>query len=30
MLVVSFPYCGHLNIEFTDDAPDDQHPCLGA
>ena len=26
MLVVSFPGGGHLSIEFTDDAPDDEHP----
>ena len=30
MLVVSFPGGGHLSIEFTDDAPDDEHPRLGA
>jgi PAS domain S-box-containing protein len=31
MLVVSFPGGGHLSIEFTDDAPDDeQPPRLGA
>ena len=30
MLAVSFPGGGHLSIEFTDDAPDDAHPRLGA
>jgi hypothetical protein len=30
MLVVSFPRGGHLSIEFTDDAPDDEQPRLGA
>jgi len=30
MLVVSFPGGGHLSIEFTDEAPDDEHPRLGA
>jgi hypothetical protein len=30
MLVVSFPGGGHLSIEFTDDAPDDEQPRLGA
>jgi hypothetical protein len=30
MLIVSFPDGGHLSIEFTDDAPDDDHPRLGA
>jgi hypothetical protein len=30
MLVVSFPGGGHLSIEFTDDAPDDKQPRLGA
>jgi hypothetical protein len=30
MLVVSFPGGGHLSIEFTGDAPDDDHPRLGA
>jgi hypothetical protein len=30
MLVVSFPGVGHLSIEFTDDAPDDDRPRLGA
>ena len=30
MLIVSFPGGGHLSIEFTDDAPDDEHPRLGA
>jgi hypothetical protein len=30
MLIVSFPGGGHLSIEFTDDAPDDDHPRLGA
>jgi hypothetical protein len=30
MLVVSFPGGGHLSIEFTDDAPDDDQPRLGA
>lgn len=30
MLLVSFPGGGHLSIEFTDDAPDDDKPRLGA
>ena len=30
MLIVSLPGGGHLSIEFTDDAPDDEHPHLGA
>ena len=30
MLIVSFPRGGHLSIEFTDDAPDDDQPRLGA
>jgi hypothetical protein len=30
MLIVSFPGGGHLSIESTDDAPDDEHPRLGA
>jgi hypothetical protein len=30
MLMVSFPGGGHLSIEFTDDAPDDEQPRLGA
>ena len=30
MIVVSFPGGGHLSIEFTDDAPDDERPRLGA
>src|ERR1700751_1109253 len=30
MLVVSFPGGGHLSIEFTDEAPDDQQPRLDA
>jgi hypothetical protein len=30
MLIVSFPGGGHLSIEFTDDAPDDERPRLGA
>lgn len=30
MVIVSFPGGGHLSIEFTDDAPDDEHPRLGA
>jgi hypothetical protein len=30
MLVVSFPGGGHLSIEFSDDAPDDDQPRLGA
>ena len=30
MSVVSFPGGGHLSIEFTDDAPDDEHPRFGA
>jgi hypothetical protein len=25
-----FPGGGHLSVEFTDDAPDDEHPRLGA
>ena len=29
MLVVSFPGGGHLSIEFTDEAPDDEQPRLG-
>jgi hypothetical protein len=29
MLIVSFPGGGHLSIEFTDDAPDDEQPRLG-
>jgi hypothetical protein len=28
MLIVSFPGGGHLSIEFTDDAPEDEHPRL--
>ena len=28
--IVSFPGGGHLSIEFTDDAPDDEQPRLGA
>jgi len=28
MLVVSFPGGGHLSIEFTDEAPDDEQPRL--
>lgn len=30
MLLVAFPAGGHLSIEFRDDAPDDDHPRLGA
>ena len=30
MLVVSFPGGGHPSIEFTDEAPDDEQPRLGA
>ena len=30
MLVISFPGGGHLSIEFTDDAPDDEQPQFGA
>ena len=30
MLIVSFPSGGHLGIEFTDKAPDDEQPRLGA
>jgi hypothetical protein len=30
MPVVSFPGGGHLSIVFTDDAPDDEQPRLGA
>lgn len=30
MLLVGFPGGGHLSIEFTDDAPDDDAPRLGA
>jgi hypothetical protein len=30
MLIVSFPDGGHLSIEFTDEAPDDEQPRLGA
>jgi hypothetical protein len=30
MLLVGFPGGGHLSIEFTDDAPDDEQPRLGA
>jgi hypothetical protein len=30
MLVISFPGGGHLSVEFTDDAPDDERPRLGA
>jgi hypothetical protein len=30
VLVVSFPGGGHLSIEFTDAAPDDEQPRLGA
>jgi hypothetical protein len=30
MLVVSFPGGGHLSIEFTDDALDEEQPRLGA
>jgi hypothetical protein len=30
MLVIGFPGGGHLSIEFTDEAPDDEQPRLGA
>jgi hypothetical protein len=30
MLLVDFPGGGHLSIEFTPDAPDDDEPRLGA
>ena len=30
MLIVSFPGGGHLSIEFTDEAPDDEQPRLSA
>ena len=30
MLLVRFPGGGHLSVEFTDDAPDDETPRLGA
>jgi hypothetical protein len=30
MLLVGFPGGGHLSIEFTDAAPDDEQPWLGA
>lgn len=30
MLLVAFPGGSHLSIEFRDDAPDDDHPRLGA
>jgi hypothetical protein len=30
MLIVSFPGGGHPSIKFTDDAPDDEQPRLGA
>jgi hypothetical protein len=30
MLVVTFPGGGHLSIEFVENAPDDDHPRLGA
>ena len=30
MLIVSFPGGGHLSIEFTGEAPDDDRPHLGA
>ena len=30
MLIVRFPDGGSLSIEFTDQAPDDDHPRLGA
>ena len=30
MLLVSFPGGGHLSVEFTDRAPDDEQPRLGA
>jgi hypothetical protein len=30
MLLVRFPDGGNMSIEFTDDAPDDEQPRLGA
>lgn len=30
MLIVGFPGGGHLSIEFTGDAPDDEYPRFGA
>lgn len=30
MLLVTFPGGGHLSVEFTDEAPDDDEPRLGA
>jgi hypothetical protein len=30
MLLVRLPGGGHLSVEFTDDAPDDEEPRLGA
>jgi hypothetical protein len=30
VLLVGFPGGGHLSIEFTDEAPDDEQPRLGA
>ena len=30
MLLISFPGGGHLSVEFTDAAPDDEQPRLGA
>jgi hypothetical protein len=30
VLIVSFPGGGHLSVEFTGDAPDDEQPRLGA
>jgi hypothetical protein len=29
MLLISFPGGGHLSVEFTDAAPDDEQPRLG-
>ena len=30
MLLVTFPGGGHLSVEFTEEAPDDEKPRLGA
>jgi hypothetical protein len=30
MLLIRFPDGGHLSVEFTDAAPDDEQPRLGA
>lgn len=30
MLLVTFPGGGHMSVEFTDEAPDDEEPRLGA